>query len=170
MTAVLERLMEGTMPVAFPHANTAIAPTPSTSSAESTDQAELTELQSILAAHARALDAQTRMLETLDARREQLDELIVDTMPIVNAILLMITHTLGRLGTADVETRVKVAFDDLAAVRRSPAPSTLQLLRRLRNPDVRRGIALSVAALGALGRATAETPTQADDVIAKRES
>lgn len=129
-------------------------PTELTTSA-ATPESELAELHAMLVAQSRRLATQGRMLEALNERREQLDELIVDTMPVVNAMLLMSARTLGPLASADAATQLKTIAKEIDDVRRAPAPGLLALLARLRDPDVRKAIALAIATLGAVGRAAA---------------
>lgn len=137
MTALMERPTESaTMPVV-------------------TAQPETSELRAMLVAQGRTIALQSRVLESLDERREQLDELIADMMPIVNAMLLKSTRALEPLATADATARLTAAVAEIDQVRRAPPPGVLALLKQLRSPDVRRAIALTIAALGAVGRATA---------------
>lgn len=128
MTAVMERVVQ-----------TASAPR------ATADAAALMELRLIV-------EKQGRMIETLDARREQLDEMISDAMPIVNAAMLAVIRQLDAASTQEWKERMHVVIDDLNDVRRAPAPGLLALIRRLQDSDVRRGLALAVAALAAAGR------------------
>lgn len=107
----------------------------------------------MLAEQGRTLAAQHRMLEALDARREQVDELLTDMMPIINAAMLMMLRNIDALATPGSRAKLVSMVDDLKRVQQAPAPSTFVLLRRLRSRDARKGLALAVAALSAVGRA-----------------
>ncbi len=113
-------------------------------------------LRRMLAAQGRTLAAQHRMLEALDARREQVDELITDVMPIINAAMLMMMRNIDAVATPGARAKVASMIDDLKRAQRAPAPSALALLRRLRDRDARKGLALAVAALAAVGRAAGD--------------
>ena len=99
----------------------------------------------------RLLAEQTRMLQALDARREEIEELVVDMMPVANSAMLMATRALESVERSPVKDWAVATADKLAAVREAPAPGLLDLLRRLRTPEVRRGFALALAALEAVG-------------------
>lgn len=114
-----------------------------------------------------ALEEQRRILEALDARREQLDELIADAMPIVNAALLLATRVAEIVDT-DVKPRLTAMLDELNDVRRAPAPSVVALLRQMRDPDVRKTLALTLATLRVAGRLAGGGRSQADDTRAAR--
>ena len=118
----------------------------------------LTELRATLAAQHAALAEQHRMLSALDARREQLDELIEDMLPVANAAMLMATRHLDAATGPAMRDRLHDATQAIARVRRAPAPGTFALLRRLRDPDVRMGLALALAVLEATGRAASVPP------------
>ncbi len=136
MTAVMDRLSDA-----------AIAPvTP--------NGAGLDDLRRMLVAQERMLAAQTRMLDALDARREELEELVADMMPIVNAAMLMAMRTLDAADRSGITDWLAGAKKDVDAVRAAPAPGLLALFRRLRAADVRKGLALAVEGLGAIGRAS----------------
>jgi len=132
-----------------------------------TARREYLELRTLLVEQRDALAAQRRMLETLDVRREQLDELIADAMPIVNAALLLATRTVGVVDT-DVRPRLAAMLEQLGGVRRAPAPSVVALLRRMRDPAVRKMLALTLAALRVAGRLADGALTPADDTRAPR--
>lgn len=127
----------------------------------------LEELRALLVAQERTLAEQYRMLAALDERREQFDELVADMMPVANAAMLMATRQLESATAPEVQARVRAAMAQVGAVRGAPAPGLFALLRRLRDPQVRMGLALALAVLGAAGGAataapgagSAETPT-----------
>lgn len=131
-----------------------------------TTQNERAEFRALLEEQRDALAAQRRILESLDARREQLDELIADAMPIVNAALLLATRTAGVVGTG-LRPRLAVILDELNGVRRAPAPSVVTLLWQMRDPEVRKTLALALATLRVAGRLAAGG-TEADDTRAAR--
>lgn len=112
----------------------------------------LEELRATLAAQQTTLAEQQRMLALLDARREQLDELIDDMMPVANAAMLMATRRLDLLTAPESRARFDALRDEMDRCRREPPPGLFALARRLRDPDVRRALALTVAALGVAGR------------------
>jgi len=118
------------------------------------DMLELLELQRMIAEQGRTLAAQSRMLEALDARREELEDLVADFMPVVNAALLMATRNLEAATTSGIGEWLADTRQRIDRVRHAPAPGLLALIRRLRDPDVRQGLALTVEGLGAIGRAT----------------
>jgi hypothetical protein len=128
---------------------------------------ERDELRALLMEQRDALATQRRILETLDARREQLDELIADAMPIVNAALLLATRTAGVVDT-ELRPRLAVILDEFNGVRRAPAPSVVALLWQMRDPAVRKTLALTLAALRVAGRLAGGGRTQADDTRAPR--
>jgi len=125
------------------------------------------ELRALLVEQRDALAAQRRILETLDARREQLDELIADAMPIVNAALLLGTRTAGVVDT-DLRPRLAVILHEFNGVRRAPAPSVVALLWQMRDPAVRKTLALTLAVLRVAGRLAGDGRTHADDTRAPR--
>lgn len=100
----------------------------------------------------RLLAEQTRMLQALDARREAIEELVVDMLPVANSAMLMATRALASAERSAVKEWAVATAAELATVREAPAPGLLDLLRRLRTPEVRRGFALALAALEAVGR------------------
>ncbi len=113
----------------------------------------LAELRATLAAQQATLEEQHRMLALLDARREQLDELIDDMMPVANAAMLMATRRLDLLTAPESRARLGAVRREMDRFRHEPPPGLFALARRLRDPDVRRALALTVAALGVAGRA-----------------
>jgi uncharacterized protein YjgD (DUF1641 family) len=115
-----------------------------------TNRGEDVELRAMLVELRDAVAAQRRMLDTLDTRREQLDELIADAMPIANATALLAMRAAGVL-----ERRLQPLANvpaELRAVRDAPAPGLLALLRRLRDPYVRRAVAMTLEGLRVVGR------------------
>lgn len=132
-----------------------------------TNRDERVELRSLLLEQRDTLAAQRRILEALDARREQLDELIADAMPIVNAGLLLATRTAGVVDT-DLRPRLAAIFDELNGVRRAPAPSVVALLWQMRDPAVRKTLALTIATLRVAGRLAGDGGTEADGTCATR--
>jgi hypothetical protein len=132
-----------------------------------TTQDERVDLRSLVAEQRDTLAAQRRILESLDARREQFDELIADAMPIVNAALLLATRAAGIVDT-DVKPRLAAMLDELNGVRRAPAPSVVALLWQMRDPEVRKAFALTLATLRVAGRLAAGARTHADDTRAAR--
>ena len=159
MTALLEQPIEATARGEAVHEQ---EPDPAWSM-----QHERVELRSLLVEQRDTLAAQRRILEALDARREQLDELIADAMPIVNAALLLATRAAGVVDT-DVRPRFAAMLDELNGVRRAPAPSVFALLRQMRDPEVRKTLALTLATLRVAGRLASGGRTQADDTRAER--
>ena len=119
----------------------------------SRDGVELDELRRMIAEQGRTLAAQSRMLEALDARREELEELVADFMPMLNAGMLMASRNLEAVTTSGIGPWMAEAMSQINRVRRAPAPGLLALARRLRAPEVRMGLALTVEGLGAIGRA-----------------
>lgn len=118
----------------------------------------LEELRALLVAQERTLAEQYRMLAALDERREQFDELVADMVPVANAAMLMATRQLESATAPEVQARVREAMAQVEQVRGAPAPGLFALLRRLRNPEVRRGLALALALLGAAGGAVSAAP------------
>lgn len=114
--------------------------------------AELAGIRDLLLEQGRTLRAQARMLEELDARRMEVEELIEVALPIVNAGMLMATRQLDAVERSSLRTRLASVRQDLDAARRQRPPGLFALVRRLRHPDVRRGLSLSIGALAALGR------------------
>lgn len=110
------------------------------------------ELHRLLAEQRRVLAEQTRMLQALDARREEIEELVVDMMPIANSAMLMATRALEAADRSAVKDWTAATVAELMSVREAPAPGLLDLLRRLRTAEVRRGLALALTALAAVGR------------------
>ena len=125
------------------------------------------ELRALLVEQRDALAAQRRILESLDTRREQLDELIADAMPIANAALLLATRAAGIVDT-DLRPRLTLIREELDGVRRAPAPSVIALLWQMRDPAVRKALALTLAALRVAGRLAGDGRTHADDAHAAR--
>lgn len=123
-----------------------------------TEGIELAALGRALEEQGRMLVAQRHMLELLDARREALDDLIADLLPVSNAAMLMLMRHAERVGALQLGEHFVGMVGELDAVRRAPAPGMLALLRRLWHPDVRKGAALMIAGLGAAGRAAGAQP------------
>ena len=117
----------------------------------STPDAELNELRRLMAEQGLMLAAQGRMLEALDARREEIEELVADFLPMVNAAMLMATRNLEAATASGIGTWMAGALERIDGVRRAPAPGVFSLVRRLRVPAVRKGLALTVEALGVIG-------------------
>lgn len=113
---------------------------------------DVAELHRLLAEQRQVLAEQTRMLQALDERREQIEELVVDMMPVANAAMLMATRALESVDRSAAKDWAVSTVAELATVREAPPPRLLDLVRRLRTPDVRRGLALALAALAAVGR------------------
>jgi len=126
---------------------------------------DVAELHRVLAEQRRVLAEQTRMLQALDARREEIEELVVDMMPVANSAMLMATRALASAERSAVKDWAVATAAELATVREAPAPGLLDLLRGLRKPEVRRGLALALAALGAVGRGA---PTASNTPAPKR--
>jgi uncharacterized protein YjgD (DUF1641 family) len=112
------------------------------------------ELRRALAAQQQVLAEQTQMLRALDARREALDDLVNDMMPVANDALLLAIGKLDAFSRSDARAQLNDAARALDAVRRSPAPGWGELFRRLRAPEVRKGLALLLTTMGLLGKAT----------------
>jgi len=112
----------------------------------------LDELRHLLDEQRSALTEQTHMLRALDARREELEELIVDMLPVGNAAMLMLTRALDAADQSSARAWATSALRDMEAARTAPPPRLLDLLRLMRTPDVRRGMAIALAALGVVGR------------------
>ena len=111
---------------------------------------ELDVLNSLLHDLRDDLAAQRRMLDALDARREQLDDLIADAMPIANAALLMVTRTASALD--DRRRSLATVPTEMRAALHAPPPGLLALLWRLRDREVRKAVALAIEALRVVGR------------------
>lgn len=109
-------------------------------------------LHRLLDEQRRVLAEQTRMLQALDTRREEIEELVVDMMPVANSAMLMATRALEAADRSAVKEWTVATVAELASVRAAPAPGLLDLLRHLRTPEVRRGLALALTALAAVGR------------------
>jgi len=95
---------------------------------------------------------QGRMIELLDRRREELEELVVDMLPVANAGMSMAIRALDRIQHAGLLDRGRDAVARLDAARRAPAPSLLHLWRRARTQEARRGFAVALEALALLGQ------------------
>lgn len=107
---------------------------------------------------ARAALRSIPQLETLLAQLDSANELAHEITSLGGAGLGSLSETLARAearGYFAAARRTAATVDrmvtSLDAVPPGPAPSTLALLRRLRDPDVRRGLALALALVGALG-------------------
>ena len=159
MTALLERPIEATP--------RGVAPREQEPDITRTARDERSELRALLLEQRDAIAAQRRMLDALDARREQLDELIADAMPIANAAMLLATRTAGIVDT-DLRPRLTLIREELDGVRRAPAPSVIALLWQMRDPAVRKALALTLAALRVAGRLAGDGRTHADDARAAR--
>ena len=86
----------------------------------STPDAELNELRRLMAEQGLMLAAQGRMIEALDARREEIEELVADFLPMVNAAMLMATRNLEAATASGIGTWMAGALeridDTVAAV------------------------------------------------------
>lgn len=114
---------------------------------------EVAALHRLLDEQRRVLAEQTRMLQALDARREEIEELVVDMMPVANSAMLMATRALEAAEGSTAKGWAVATLAELSSVRDAPAPGLRELLRRLRTPDVRRGVALALTLLAAVGSA-----------------
>lgn len=137
---------------------TAVMEYPMETASRPAGPAELDEVRAALAGQGRMLAAQHRMLELLDVRREQVDDLVADLLPVANAAVLMVMRAMERVGAQHVDQVVAGIAAEWNDVRHAPAPGSLALAKRLRDPDVRRGAAIMLAGLAALGRAADAPP------------
>lgn len=116
------------------------------------DAARLDRMQETLDELRKLVRAQGRMLEALDRRREALEELVDDMLPVANAAALIAIRKLDAIDRTGLAARVLDEAHRLDAVRRAPAPTLRALWRRLRAADARHGLALALEALAATAR------------------
>ncbi|MFN8574697.1 MAG: DUF1641 domain-containing protein [Gemmatimonadaceae bacterium] len=143
MTAVMERVDEVTTP--------------------SPSLADWEDLRRTLAEQKQILAEQTQMLRALDARREELEELVVDMMPVVNDAMLLAIGKFDALSKSGARAWLASARQELEHARRAPTPSWGALFRQFRAPDVRRALSLLLTVLQLAGRAAT-----APDAASKR--
>ncbi len=115
------------------------------------------ELRRALARQDKALAEQTQMLRALDARREELEELVVDMMPVVNDAMLLAIGKFDALSKSGAKAWLADAKSELELVRRAPAPGWRELFRRMRAPEARKGLALLLTALHLIGKSATST-------------
>ncbi|MFN8580401.1 MAG: hypothetical protein U0163_05400 [Gemmatimonadaceae bacterium] len=144
MTAVIERAYE--------------APT-STAIVGAIPKAEWDALRRVLDEHRKALAEQTEMLRALDARREQLEDLVNDMMPVANDALLLAINKLDAVSKSGVKAWLSDARSALDAVRRAPAPTWRELYKQARTAEARKGLALLLTALRLVGSAATPRAT-----------
>lgn len=116
------------------------------------DAARLDRMRETLDELRELVRAQGRVIEVLDHRREALEELVDDMLPVANAAALIAIRKLDAIDRAGLVARVTDEAHRLDAVRRAPAPTLRALWRRLRAPDARQGMALALEALAATAR------------------
>ncbi len=113
------------------------------------------------------LDRMTVAIEQLDRRREELEELVADTMPAVNGAITLAIAKLAELEKSETPARLiraatalttpeitslaERSVGALTSARRGKPPSLWQLLRARKEPRVRRGIAAMLEVLRVIG-------------------
>ncbi len=113
------------------------------------------------------LDRMAAAIEQLDRRREELEELVADTMPAVNGAITLAIAKLAELEKSETPARLiraatalttpeitslaERSVGALTSARRGKPPSLWQLLRARKEPRVRRGIAAMLEVLRVIG-------------------
>lgn len=117
-------------------------------------------LRRLLVDHSASLADHGRMLEALDRRRLEIEELVDVFVPIANAAVQVASARLEALERSDLKRRAVGLRTALTNVLAAAPPSAWQIWRRSRTPEARRGMALAVetlCALGATGRQETES-------------
>ncbi len=113
--------------------------------------ADVSELRQLLVEQRRVLADHTRMLDAIDRRREELEELVEVMLPIANGALLLASRRLDTLERSGVKQTAIAAKDSVLAALDAPAPGLRQLWKRARTPEARKGLAVLVESLRVLG-------------------
>jgi len=117
------------------------------------------ELRSMLVEQRRMLLTQARVIEALDHRREEIEELVEIAMPIANNAVRI---GIERLASLDADGTFERARHAVMAVRgaiQSEPPTLWRLWRRLRTPESRRGLAALAEVVHAVGASGAGMQT-----------
>lgn len=120
------------------------------------------ELRAMLVEQKRLLSRQAAMLEALDHRRDEIEELAGIAMPIANQALQISIERLAVLDAAGTFERARDAASQVRGAACAKPPTLWQLWRRLRTPESRRGLAALAEVIHALGSWGAGT-TKRDD-------
>jgi Protein of unknown function (DUF1641) len=114
-------------------------------------EAAVAELRTLLVEQRRVLARQAEMIEALDRRREEVEELIEISMPIANSAMRMGIERLGALESAGTMDRARHAVSAVRGAIAAKPPTLWQLWRRLRTPESRRGLAALAEVVHAVG-------------------
>jgi len=123
----------------------------------STDES-IDELRAMLVEQKRLLVRQAAMLEALDRRREEIEELVEIAMPIANQALRMGIDRMARCETDGTIERAKEATAAVRGAIASHPPTLWRLWKRLRTPESRRGLAALMEIVHAVGSGGREAP------------
>jgi len=115
------------------------------------------ELRAMLAEQKRLLMRQAAMIEALDHRREEIEELVEIAMPIANQAMRMGIERLATLETDGTLDRARLAAAAVRGAIAAEPPTLWQLWKRLRTPESRRGLAAVAEIVHAIGATASMT-------------